>query len=124
LSKQLRKLTFPASPITIKLSRYAADAFDGYLLGQFRTLDAAFGLQKKRGLPGYPKLRLKMAKIVYELKKAKKSKAQIQKELAHQGFKDTDWATIKRVYKEWRVRLMSKDIHLDLDNGSPRMGAH
>jgi hypothetical protein len=54
LSKQLRKLSFPTSPVSVTLATFAADAFDQFLAGKSRTLDAAFGLQKKRGVPGWP----------------------------------------------------------------------
>jgi hypothetical protein len=70
LSKQLRKLTFPTSPISVKFATFAADAFDKFLTGKSRTLNAAFGLQEKRGVPGWPKARLKLAKAVYVLRKA------------------------------------------------------
>ena len=123
LSQQLRKLTFPTSQISVKLARFAADAFDNYLSGNARTLDAAFGLAKKRGVPGWPKARLKMAKEVYALKKANKSWSQVQQELERQGYKDTDLGTIKRTFKEFRVPLMAKTISeslkADLQQDSP-----
>src|SRR5918995_2123474 len=61
LSKQLRKLSFPTSPISVQLATYAADAFDKYLSGEC-SLETAFGLGKKRGAPGWPRARLKLAK--------------------------------------------------------------
>jgi hypothetical protein len=109
LSKQLHKLSFPTSPISVGLARFAADAFDKFLTGQSPTLDAAFGLSKKRGVPGWPKMRLKMAKDIYELKKDRNSWAEVQKELASR-YNDTDLGTLKRTYKEFRVHLMSKSI--------------
>lgn len=47
LSQQLRKLSFPTSPISVDLARFAADAFERYLAGECQTLDAAFGLSMK-----------------------------------------------------------------------------
>jgi hypothetical protein len=51
LSRQLRKLTFPTSPITIKLARFAANAFDAYLSGKAPTLGVAFGIGTVKGVP-------------------------------------------------------------------------
>lgn len=113
LSKSLRKLSFPSSPISIGLARFAADAFDKYLAGESRTLDAAFGLSKKRGVPGWPKERLKMAQDIYKLKMAKKSWSKIKEELSKR-YPDTDLGTLKRTYKEFRVSLMSKSVLKDL----------
>ena len=48
LSKQMRKLTFPTSPISVKLATIAADAFDKFLSGKCDSLDEAFGLEKDR----------------------------------------------------------------------------
>jgi hypothetical protein len=109
-SKQLRKLSFPASPISVKLATYVADAFDKFLAGKSRTLNAAFGLQKKRGVPGWPKARLKMAKEIYALRKSGKSWSQVQGELERLGYKDTDLSTIKRTLKEFRLHLMEKEL--------------
>lgn len=109
LSKQLRKLSFPISPISVSLAKFAADAFDKYLTGQYRTLDAAFGLSKKRGTPGWPKMRLKMAEDIYNLRKDGKSWTKVQKELASR-YNDTDLGTLKRTYKEFRIHLMSQSV--------------
>lgn len=110
LSKQLRKLTFPTSPISVNLAIFAADAFDKFLAGNSRTLDAAFGLLKKRGVPGWPKARLKMAKEIYALRKSGKSWSQVQGALERRGYKDTDLGTIKRTFKEFRLHLMEKEL--------------
>ena len=109
LSKQLRKLSFPSSPIPVDLARFAADAFDKFLTGQARTLDKAFGLSRKRGVPGWPKVRLKMAKEIYELKTNRTSWSKVQKRLASR-YTDTDLGTLKRTWKEFQVHLMSKSV--------------
>jgi hypothetical protein len=109
LSKRLRKLSFPSSPIPLELATFAADAFDKFLTGQSPTLNAAFGLSKKRGAPGWPKTRLKMAKDIYKLRKEEKSWSEVQKELASR-YNDTDLGTLKRTYKEFVVHLMSKSV--------------
>ena len=90
--------------------RFVADAIKKYLSGKARTLEAALGLQKKRGVPGWPKERLRMAKTVHRLKKAGKSKSQIQKVLQKLGFRDTDWGTIKRTHAEFLTELKAEDI--------------
>lgn len=119
LSKQLRKLSFPTSPISVNLARFAADAFDKFIDGQSPTLDAAFGLSKKRGVPGWPKMRLKMAKAIYELKKDGKSWSEIQKALESR-YSDTDLGTLKRTYKEFHVHLMSKSVSNLLKSDPPQ----
>jgi hypothetical protein len=118
LSKQLRKLTFPTSPISVKLATFAADAFDTFLAGKSRTLNAAFGLQKKRGVPGWPKARLTLAKAVYALRKAGHSWTSVLDELSKQGFGEMDPSTLKRTYNELKVRLMARDVALTLSRDS------
>jgi len=110
LSKQLRTLTFPKSPISVNLATFAADAFDSFLAGHSPTLDAAFGIGKRRGAPGWPKARLKLAKEIHVLRIAGKSWSRVQDELERRGYKGTDLSTIKRTYKEFRLHLMSKDL--------------
>jgi len=51
LVKQLRKLSFPSSPIDVEDAQFVASAFERYLTGKAKTLDAAFGLAPKRGAP-------------------------------------------------------------------------
>lgn len=118
LSKQLRKLSFPTSPVSVKLATFAADAFDKFLAGKSRTLNAAFGLQKKRGAPGWPKARLKLAKAVYVLRKAGHSWNSVLDELSKQGFGDLDLGTVKRTYKEFKVPLIVRDVGLTLSQDS------
>jgi len=89
---------------------FVAYALRRYLSGRTHTLEAAFELNKKRGVPGWPKERLRMAKTVHRLKKAGKSKSQIQKALQKLGFRDTDWGTIKRTHTEFLTELKAEDI--------------
>lgn len=117
LSKQLRKLTFPASPISVNLATFAADAFDRYLSGKC-SLESAFGLGRKRGVPGWPKARLKLAKVVYALRRAGHSWNSVLDELSKQGFGDLDLGTVTRTYKEFKVRLMARDVALTLSQDS------
>ena len=114
LSKQLRKLSFPASPVSVKLAKFAADAFDKYLTGTC-SLEAAFGLGGKPGVHGQPKARLKLAKAVHALRKAGHSWNSVLDELSEQEFGDLDSGTVKRTYKEFKVRLAARDIAQTLD---------
>lgn len=108
LSKQLRKLSFPKSPISVNLATFAADAFDKYLTGTC-SLESAFGLGRKPGVPGWPKARLKLAKAVYALRKVDYSWKRVLDELSMQGFEDLDLSTVKRTYKEFKVYLIACD---------------
>ena len=98
-----------------KLTDWAADSIENYLSGKSKSLNAAFGLQKKRGTPGWPKARLKQAKAVYALRKAGHSWNSVLDELSKRGFGDLDLGTVKRTYKEFLVRLASRDIAQNLD---------
>lgn len=109
LSKKLRKLSFPTSPIPVDLARFAADAFDKYLTGEC-SLEAAFGLGGKPGVHGQPKARLKLAKAVYALRKANHSWNGVLDELSTQGFGFLDLSTVKRTYKEFYVRIAARNI--------------
>lgn len=114
LSAQLRKLSFPTSPISIKLATFAADAFDKYLSGAC-SLESAFGLGKKRGTPGQPRARLKLAKAVHALRKAGHSWSSVLDKLSEQEFGFLDLSTVKRTYKEFFVHLLASDIAQTLD---------
>ena len=117
LSKQLRKLSFPTSPVRVDLATFAADAFDKYLTGTC-SLESAFGLGRKKGVPGWPKARLKLAKAVYVLRKAGHSWKSVLDELSKQGFGEMDPSTLKRTYNEFKVRLMARDVALTLSQDS------
>lgn len=109
LSEQLRKLSFPRSPISLELATFAADAFDKFLTGTC-SLEAAFGLGGKPGVRGHPKARLKLAKAVRSLRKAGHSWKRVLDELSQQGFGFLDLSTVKRTYKEFYFRLAARDI--------------
>ncbi len=113
LPKQLRRLSFPTSPVDIALARFAAAAFDKYLEGTC-SLESAFGLGGKRGAPGWPKARLKLAKAVYALRMAGHSWKSVMEHTVNQGFGETDLGNIQRTYREFKVHLMSRDIALAL----------
>lgn len=113
LSKQLRKLSFPTSPVSVTLATFAADAFDKYLTGTC-SLESAFGLGRKKGVPGWPKARLKLAKAVHALRKAGDSWSSVLDKLSKQEFGYLDLGTVTRTYKEFKVRLMARDVARDV----------
>lgn len=94
--------------------RFVGYAIKQYLSGRARTLEAALGLNKKLGVPGWPKERWRMAKAVHALKKSGKSRSQIQAALQKRGHKDTDWGTIKRTYAEFLRELQADDVWRDI----------
>lgn len=93
---------------------FVAHAIKQYLSGRARTLEAALGLNKQRGVPGWPKDRWRMAKAVHALKKSGTSRSQIQAALQKRGYKDTDWGTIKRTYAEFLRELQADDVWQDI----------
>lgn len=122
LSKQLRKLSFPTSPVTISLARFAADAFDKYLTGSC-SLETAFGLGKKKGAPGRPKARLKLAKAVHALRKAGHSWNSVLNKLPKEGLRDRDSGNVQRTYDEFKFRLIAHDLTLTLDQDDDRFAS-
>lgn len=66
--------------MSVKLATFAADAFDKYLTGTC-SLESAFGLGRKPGVPGWPKARLKLAKAVYASRKVGCSWKRVLEEL-------------------------------------------
>ncbi len=112
LSKQLRKLSFPTSPISVKLATFAADAFDKFLSGQCDSLDDAFGVAKSRGAPrqlSTAKQHLMVAREIHALRLAGKTWYQIESEM------NNDQRVLRRIYKPFRIRLMSHDIARQLN---------
>lgn len=89
--------------------RFIAHGIQQFLDGKVRTIEQSIGLQNKRGMPGDPESRRRMAETVHQLKKLRKSKAGIQEILGLQGFLDIDWGTVKRNYKEHRKDLEAID---------------
>ncbi len=111
LSEELRKLSFPTSPIPVNLAKFAADAFDKFLAGNCHSLDEAFGLDKDRGAPrrlSKAKKHLALAKKIFALRLKRKTWYQIEDEL------DMEQRALRRIYKPFRVHLLSSKIASDL----------
>jgi hypothetical protein len=111
LSKQLRKLTFATSPISVKLAKFAADAFDKFLYGKCISLDEAFGLENARGAPrklSKAKEHLTLARELCTMRLAGKTWYQIENELGQ------DQRALRRIYKPFRARLLSRELILEL----------
>lgn len=111
LSKQLRKLTFPTSPISVKLATFAADAFDKFISGEFHSLDEAFGITKDRGAPrnlSVAKKKLAIARKIFALRLAGKTWYQIENEMG------VDQRALRRDYAPFTIRLMRRKVNLDL----------
>src|SRR5207302_637279 len=98
------------SPIPVKLAKFAAEAIEKYLSGKCKSLDAAFGLEKKSGAPGWPKKRVKMAREIYKMWRAGKTMHYIARELKKQGYNDTERVTLKRILNEFKIRFMARDV--------------
>jgi hypothetical protein len=122
LSEQLRKLSFPESPISIDLARFAANAFDNFLSGKCNSLDEAFEVEKGRGAPrklSTARKHMALAKKIADLRLAGKTLYQIEDELGMDG------GAIRRLYKPFRARVLSRKIDLGLsrrakDDPTPR----
>jgi hypothetical protein len=107
LSKQLRRLTFPTSPITVKHATFAADAFDRFLSQKCNSLDEAFGLEKVRGAPrklSKAKQRRALAMKIFALRLTRKTWYQIEDELGQ------DAGLLRRIYIEFKPRLMRREL--------------
>jgi len=109
MSEQLRELSFPASTISLDLAAYVADAFDAYLQGRARSLDAAFGLTAKRGAPSTRLAEHKaIAAEILAMKREGKSWVDITEALQSCGISDE--RELRRLYVVHRVEVVSKAI--------------
>lgn len=107
LSHQLRKLSFPTSPISVDLATFAADAFDKFLTGKCITLDEAFRVEKGPGAPrrlSTAKEHLVLNKKISALRVKGKTWYQIEDELG------IDARALRRIYKPAKIHLASRRI--------------
>jgi hypothetical protein len=105
--KQLRKLSFPSSPISIPLADYVATALESYLSNNEKSLDTAFGVNPKRGVPGFPRQREELARKAIGMKIAGNSWKEIADKL------DSDERKIRRVTDEFKTQILSEYIKID-----------
>ena len=109
LGKELSRQSLPESTISIKLAKFAAAAIKKYLSGKCKSLDEAFGLNPKRGMPGYPEVRQRLAKITHLKRRTGKSYQTICDELEQAGYKNMDPGTLRRTYMEFLPELVYDD---------------
>lgn len=107
---QLKKLKIPSNQISIKLATFVADAMTQYLSGKYKSLDEAFGLKSKRGIPGYPEQRQRLAKLIHKKRKRGKTFQSIANELEQAGHENPDPGTLRRTYEEFRLDLERDDL--------------
>lgn len=115
-ANQLRKLTFPTSPISIDLAKFVASALDRYLSDGEKSLDAAFGLTPRRGAPRRKDDEHEaLARRVFAMRD-EKSWQEIFDILSSEGCAVTDERTIERIYDNFRVRLLQEKIEEEWDS--------
>lgn len=107
-AEQLRKLSFPSSPISIALATFVADALDRYLSGDSESLDAAFGLTPRQGRPRDLEKHDAIAREIHAMKLEGKSWRDIADELNQCGVSDE--RTLRRIDNEFKVGLMAEDV--------------
>ncbi len=105
-TNQLKKLSFPSSPISIPLADFVITALESYLGDDIKSLDAAFGVNPKRGVPGFPRQREELARKVIGMKIAGNSWKEIADELGG------DERNIRRVADEFKVQILAEYIKL------------
>ena len=118
-SAQLKKLTFPTSPISVDLAKFVSTSLDRYLDGDASTLDAAFSLKPKRGSPGDPAKRRAMAKKILELRLGGKSWNEVSEALTSGDAAPLDEREIRRTYKEFKVQVMAEEVGRRLNFSDP-----
>jgi len=112
LSKQLRKLSFPTSPISVSLAKFAADAIDMFLAHKCKSLDEAFGINKGPGAPrklSAAKRQFVLAREIGLLRMAGKTWDEIEEALG------LDQRALRRTFKPFKIRLMSQQVGRDLN---------
>jgi hypothetical protein len=113
-TEQLRRLKFPASPISIELADYVASAFESYLDGKTKTLEAAFGLNAGKGTKGYSReFNRKRAERIISLHEAGKTWEQVCNELGGKDGIPKDEREIRRLCDEFLVEVLAERITLE-----------
>jgi hypothetical protein len=111
LSKQLRKLS-----VSVKLATFAADAFDKFLSHECSSLDEAFGLEKDLGAPrklSKAKEHLALARKIFAFRLKNKTWYEIENAM------NQDQRALRRIYKPFKTRLMSRKIIRKLNRPDP-----
>jgi len=143
-AEQLRKLSFPSSPISVDLARFMADALEDYLAKcqeydrlicenpesaksdgvvvrpPLPTLDAAFGLAPKRGRPSDPNRNESIARHIFALRLEGKTWPEIVGIVNDPFGPQRDESDIRKIYRAHRVTLMTEEISRRLNDGGER----
>jgi len=110
LVEQLR--SYPSSPITgeIELAEFAAKAFERYLTGEVKTLDAAFRLKRGRGAPKTKTTEHEeIARLIFQMRLSNKSWKKIADEL-YDSVDVSDERTLRRIYDDCFVKVASEEM--------------
>ncbi|MBN9123211.1 MAG: hypothetical protein BGO99_02065 [Nitrosospira sp. 56-18] len=108
---ELKKQTFPTSTISADLAEFVSSAIEKYLEGKTKSLDAAFGLTPKRGVPGFPRRRKDLAMEILKMRLCGNSWTEISnKFLTH------DERQLRRIYGEFREQVIAQELTDRLDN--------
>jgi hypothetical protein len=102
---ELKKQSFPTSTISLNLAEFVSSAIERYLEGKTKSLDAAFGLTPKRGVPGFPRRRKDLA---MEILKAR-LRGSSWKEISDK-FPNHDERRLHRVYGEFKDQVFAQEL--------------
>lgn len=116
LAVELRALSFPTSPISIELARFAANAFESFLRGEAKTLDSAFSLTPIRGRPRKEVEHADIAQKIFALLIQKKSWKEISDDFSAEGAEVTDERTLRRIWNQCRVAVWADEIDKTWDD--------
>lgn len=120
---ELEEQSFPTSTVSIELAKFVAAAIKSYLEGESKSLDTAFGLDPKRGAPGFPDKRLDIAREILQMKLAGKSWKEITDEFATRTNNDLrDERRLRRIVKEFEIITMAEEIYKRLCDSDERGG--
>lgn len=115
---QLRTLSFPTSPISTDLARFAADAVAAYLNGVQPSLDKAFGLVKGRGAPTSASTEHReIASRILQMQCAGRSWNEIYEAASADGWPVTDERELRRIYSKFKGNAMSDELSRRLAEG-------
>lgn len=134
---QLRDLSFPSSPVSVEIARFAADAFAAYLDGGEQTLDKAFGVARGRGAPatataGHVELARKMVQIIRNISLRKSAwiadsvtPSTLAWRAIFQAALDEDWSVtdeseLRKIYKRFASAAIGESIARRLGDADRR----
>jgi hypothetical protein len=113
-ASQLKRLSFPSSPISIELAKFVEVALENYLDKKAKSLDAAFGLNPKRGTKGYRRdFNRKRAEQIMRLRLDGKSWMDIANNLGGKDGIPKDEREIRRIADEFMIEIMAEEISPD-----------